>query len=111
MFSTLYLTDCHTNADTRTLIISSKIHKNALTQQRVLHFKPINMKINYSVVTNKIEEYPELKKNHKDHQDQPLAPQRTIQNSNFISENAVQMLLELQQAQCYDQWGFFCLFF
>lgn len=30
--------DCHRNADTRTLIISSKIHKDTFTQQRDLHF-------------------------------------------------------------------------
>lgn len=61
---------------------------------------------------NKIAEYPELKENHKDHHDQPLAPHSTIQNSNFISETVVQMFLELQQAQCYDQCIlFYFLFF
>lgn len=58
------------------------------------------------MVMNKTVEYPELEETHKDHQDQPLAPQRTIQNSNLNSENIVQMFLELQQAQCYDQ----CIF-
>jgi len=41
-------------------------------------------------------EYLELGGANKDYQVQPLAPQRTTQNSNPLSESCVQLLLELQ---------------
>lgn len=41
--------------------------------------------------------YPELEETHKDHQIQDLAPQRTTQNSNHMSESTVQMLLDFWQ--------------
>ena len=44
----------------------------------------------------------ELGGTHKDHQIQLLAPQRTVQKSDHVSESIVQMLLELWQVQCHD---------
>lgn len=48
----------------------------------------------------RIMEYPELKGIHKDHR--VLAPYRTTQKCDRVSESVVQMLLELQQVQCHD---------
>lgn len=44
---------------------------------------------------HRIIKYAELEETHKDHQIQVLAPQRTTQNSNRVSESIVQMLLDL----------------
>ena len=46
---------------------------------------------------HRITEQPKLEGTHKDHWVQLLAPHRTTQKSNYLSESSVQMLLELQQ--------------
>lgn len=47
--------------------------------------------------THSIIKYPELEDTNKGHQIQDLAPQRTTQNSNHMSESTVQMLLDFWQ--------------
>ena len=42
-------------------------------------------------------EYPKLEGTHKAHRAQPLAPHRSTQKSDHMTESVVQMLLELQQ--------------
>lgn len=52
-------------------------------------------------------QYPECEGIHKDRRVQPLAPRRTTQNSNPMSENIVQTLLKLRQpgAVTARDWG------
>lgn len=47
--------------------------------------------------SHRIVEYPKSEGTHKDHQAQVLAPRRTTQKTDPVSESAVQMLLELWQ--------------
>lgn len=49
----------------------------------------------------RITKYPMLDWTHKD-QVQLLAPHRSTQNLNSVSETIVRTLLELQQARCHD---------
>lgn len=49
-------------------------------------------------------EYPKLEKTHKDHWVHLLAPHRTSQNTNPMSESIVQAFPELWQAQCHDRF-------
>lgn len=43
----------------------------------------------------RITEYPELEESHEDHQVHILAPRRTTQKSDHVSESVVQTLLKL----------------
>ena len=53
---------------------------------------------------SRVIEYPKLEGPHKDHKVQPLATQQGYPKSDHTSENFVQTLLELYQAQCHDHF-------
>lgn len=64
----------------------------------------LNENFKLSEFNKRIIEYPKSEWTHKDHWLQVLAPHRTIQNSNQMSESVVQTLLELQQVQRHDHF-------